>query len=227
MGGDVDEPSTLQPHEIRTRWGIPAGAPLVLYTGTFEAYQGLELLTRVSTLLAASHPQVRVLVVGGNPMQAKAAQAEAAALGAGGVMIFAGQHPAREIPAFVAACDLLVSPRIRGTNTPLKIYSYLRSGKPIVATDLLTHTQVLSSSVARLAPPEPAPFAAAIASLLDSPAERERLAGAARRLAAEKYSREGYVRRTAEAYARLTFGSGAARRSEQVDAVGAGELLGR
>ena len=48
------------------------------------------------------------------------------------------------------ACDILVSPRIRGTNTPLKIYSYLRSGKPIVATDLLTHTQVLSPAVARL-----------------------------------------------------------------------------
>ena len=40
-------------------------------------------------------------------------------------------------------CDVLVSPRSRGTNTPLKIYQYLRSGKPIVATRLLTHTQVL------------------------------------------------------------------------------------
>ena len=38
---------------------------------------------------------------------------------------------------------MLVSPRSRGTNTPLKIYQYLRSGKPIVATRLLTHTQVL------------------------------------------------------------------------------------
>ena len=43
---------------------------------------------------------------------------------------------------------MLVSPRIRGTNTPLKIYSYLRSGRPIVATNLLTHTQVLTPDVA-------------------------------------------------------------------------------
>ena len=70
-------------------------------------------------------------------------------------MVFTGQQPAREIPAFVQACDILVSPRIRGTNTPLKIYSYLRSGKPIVATDLLTHTQVLSDGVARLVAPKP------------------------------------------------------------------------
>lgn len=227
MGGDVDEPSSLSPMDVRERGSIAAGAPLVLYTGTFEPYQGLELLMQAASLLARSHPGARVLVVGGEPAQVEAARRQAAAMGAGENMVFAGQHPARDIPAFLAACDLLVSPRVRGTNTPLKIYSYLRSGKPIVATDLLTHTQVLSPEVARLALPEPSAFAAAIAGLLDSPAERERLAGAARRLAAQKYSREGYVRRTAEAYARLMVGSGSTRRSTRVGSVGAGELAGR
>ena len=50
---------------------------------------------------------------------------------------------------------------ITGTNTPLKIYSYLRSGKPIVATNLLTHTQVLTPDIAKLVEPKPGPFAAA------------------------------------------------------------------
>src|SRR5690606_37403222 len=122
---------------------------------------------------------------------------------AGAIMVFTGQQPAREIPGFVAACDVLVSPRIRGTNTPLKIYSYLRSGKPIVATDLLTHTQVLSSAVARLVPPEPAPFAAAVAALFDDAGERRRLGEAARALAEAKYSLAVYLSRTAEACARL------------------------
>ncbi len=227
MGGDVDEPSSIRAGEIRSKWRIAPDAPLVLYTGTFESYQGLELLTHASARLAASHPDARVLVVGGDPAQVEAAQTRAVRLGAGETMIFAGQQPARDIPAFVGACDLLVSPRIRGTNTPLKIYSYLRSGKPIVATDLLTHTQVLSPEVARLVPPDPTAFAAAIAGLLDSPADRDRLATAARRLAAEKYSREGYVQRTAEAYARLMVGLGSVRRSESVDPVRAGELAGR
>ncbi len=52
--------------------------------------------------------------------------------------------------AYLLAADVLVSPRSRGTNTPLKIYQYLRSGKPIVATRLLTHTQVLSDETAIL-----------------------------------------------------------------------------
>jgi glycosyltransferase involved in cell wall biosynthesis len=118
-------------------------------------------------------------------------------------MVFTGQQAAREIPSFVQACDVLVSPRIRGTNTPLKIYSYLRSGRPILATNLLTHTQVLTPDIAVLVAPEPEPFAEALAALLDNPAARAAQAARARAVADEKYSRAAYVRRTAQAYARL------------------------
>jgi glycosyltransferase involved in cell wall biosynthesis len=151
-----------------------------------------------------------VLVVGGAPAQVEAAIGVAQRVGADNV-VFTGQQPAREIPAFVAAATILASPRIRGTNTPLKIYSYLRSGVPIVATDLLTHTQVLSPAVARLVPPEPGPFAAALGDLLDDPAARESLARAARELSDQRYSRQVYLARTAEACRRLAArGRGAA-----------------
>ena len=71
-------------------------------------------------------------------------------------MIFTGERPASEIPDLLAAADVLVSPRSRGTNTPLKIYQYLRSGRVIVATRLLTHTQVLDDGVAILTDATPA-----------------------------------------------------------------------
>jgi glycosyltransferase involved in cell wall biosynthesis len=203
MGGEVEEPPSLNAADVRPRWKIAADAALVLYTGTFEAYQGVDMLIEAAARLALTHPTVRVLVVGGEPAQVSGARAKAESCGAGGVMIFTGQQPARDIPAFVEACDILVSPRIRGTNTPLKIYSYLRSGKPIVATDLRTHTQVLSNDVARLVAPEPETFARAVADLIDRPDEGTRLARAAATLAASQYSRDEYVRRTAEAYGRL------------------------
>ncbi|MCC7242211.1 MAG: glycosyltransferase, partial [Acidobacteria bacterium] len=127
--------------------------------------------------------------------------------GAVDVMVFTGQQPAREIPSFVQASDVLVSPRIRGTNTPLKIYSYLRSGRPILATNLLTHTQVLTSDIAVLVPPEPHAVAEALAALIDDPSARQALAARARAVAERRYSREAYVRRTAQAYARLSAGA--------------------
>lgn len=203
MGGDVDDPPSRTPAEVRAAWGVAAGAPLALYTGTFEAYQGVDLLIAASAIVAARRPDARVLVVGGEAAQVAAAKAKAEASGASAVMIFTGQQPAKEIPGFVQASDLLVSPRIRGTNTPLKIYSYLRSGKPIVATNLLTHTQVLTPEIARLVAPEAEPFAQAMLALIDQPGERERLSAAARVVADDKYSRESYVRRTAQAYERL------------------------
>jgi glycosyltransferase involved in cell wall biosynthesis len=203
MGGDVDEPPSKTPTEVRAAWGIAPDAPLALYTGTFEAYQGVDMLIEASAMVAARRRDARVLVVGGEPAQVEAARARAASAGAAAVMVFTGQQPAREIPGFVQAADILVSPRIRGTNTPLKIYSYLRSGKPIVATNLLTHTQVLTPAIARLVDPTPAPFAEAMIELLADSAERQRLSAAACAVANEKYSRDAYLRRTAQAYDRL------------------------
>lgn len=201
MGGDVEPDPNVPPRAVREELGIETNRPVILYTGTFESYQGLEMLLDAVAILQKDHPDVATVVVGGEPAQVEAARARAERVGAS--VHFTGRQPARDIPAFIAACDILVSPRIAGTNTPLKIYSYLRTGKPIVATDLLTHTQVLSTQCAVLAAPEPAPFAAAIGRLISHPDEGRRLADAARRLAETRYSREVYLERTRDAYARL------------------------
>ena len=201
MGGDVEEAPQLSAAEARARWGIPPDAPLVLYTGTFEPYQGLDLLLEAMAAVVRTHPTARLLVVGGRAEQVDAARTRAAAVNAPAV--FTGYQPARDIPAYVAACDVLASPRVRGTNTPLKIYSYLRAGKPIVATDLLTHTQVLDADTALLVAPEPEAFAAAICRLLDDRDLRERLARGAAERAAARYSREVYLARTRHACERL------------------------
>jgi glycosyltransferase involved in cell wall biosynthesis len=177
----------------------------------------VELLIDTAAILSRTRPSARVLVVGGEPQQVDRARGVARERGAADSMIFTGQQPAREIPSFVQACDVLVSPRIRGTNTPLKIYSYLRSGRPILATNLLTHTQVLSPDIAVLVPPEPEPFAEALAALLDD-AEGARGAGGAR---AGRRRREvqprGLCPRTAQAYARLSPGGASAAVSSSVN----------
>jgi len=205
MGGDVEQAPLLSAADVRSRWGIPADAPLVLYTGTFEPYQGLDMLLEAMALVARQRGEVRLLVVGGRDEQVAAARQKAEALHAPAV--FTGYQPARDIPAYLAACDVLASPRIKGTNTPLKIYSYLRSGKPIVATNLLTHTQVLDDEVAVLVAPEPGAFAAAIGRLLTDGPWRDRLAASAAERARTRYSRESYITRTDTALARLVAGT--------------------
>ena len=196
--------------EIRSRHGIDARAPLVLYTGTFEAYQGLDLLFGAAADVCRARADVRFLLAGGRPDQVTAARADVAAHGLSDRVIFAGERPAAEIPAYLEAADVLVSPRSRGTNTPLKIYQYLRAGRPIVATRLLTHTQVLDDEVAMLTGATAPEFAAGILRALGDPAAAARLGEAARALAASKYSYDAYLARTRDAMGRLGIGAPAA-----------------
>jgi glycosyltransferase involved in cell wall biosynthesis len=198
--GSGDTPIAGSGHGLRAELGIADGAPMILYTGTFEAYQGLDLLFSSARLVAASRPDARFVLAGGRPDQLAGARAAAAKAGAAAVVVFAGQRPPEEIPRFLDAADVLVSPRSTGTNTPLKIYQYLRSGRPIVATRLLTHTQVLDEQVAILTPPTPEGFAAGILSALADPVRAREIGDRARRMAESKYSYEAYLAHTRRAY---------------------------
>jgi glycosyltransferase involved in cell wall biosynthesis len=198
--GSGDAPVEGSGLAVRRSLGLDERTPVVLYTGTFEAYQGLDLLFASMQTVIAARPGARLVLAGGRPDQIASARAAA---DLGDAVIFAGQRPAEEIPAFLDAADVLVSPRSLGTNTPLKIYQYLRAGRPIVATRLLTHTQVLDDTVAFLTEPTPEAFAAGVLAALADP-ERARAVGArARHLAETKYSYEAYLSRTREACAHL------------------------
>src|SRR5687768_8606624 len=197
--GSGDTPVEGSGAQIRHELGIAADAPLVLYTGTFEAYQGLDLLFAAASEVLAARPDARFVLAGGRPDQVAAAKTDAARAGLGEAVIFAGQRPAEEIPLFLDAADVLVSPRSTGTNTPLKIYQYLRSGRPIVATRLLTHTQVLDDDVSVLTVATPEGFAEGILKAVGDPALRHAVGARARLLAETKYSYEAYLNRTRQA----------------------------
>ena len=201
--GSGDAPEAGSGAAVRVRLGIDAHTPVVLYTGTFEAYQGLDLLFASMRTVIAARPDTRLVLAGGRPDQVEAARAQASAAGIGEQTIFAGQRPAEEIPAYLDAADVLVSPRSLGTNTPLKIYQYLRSGRVIVATRLLTHTQVLDDEVSILTDATPAGFGAGVLAAIADPDRARAIGARARQLAETKYSYEAYLSRTREACAIL------------------------
>jgi len=201
--GSGDAPVEGSGATVRRMLGLAAETPMILYTGTFEAYQGLDLLFASMKHVIAVRPEARLVLAGGRPEQVEAAQRQATAAGIGAATIFAGQRPAEEIPAFLDAADVLVSPRSLGTNTPLKIYQYLRSGRAIIATRLLTHTQVLDDEVSILTEATPEGFASGILSALADPDHARAIGARARQLAESKYSYEAYLARTRQACAHL------------------------
>jgi glycosyltransferase involved in cell wall biosynthesis len=189
----------------KLRYTLSLGnSPVVLYTGTFEAYQGFELLFDAFQRAVMQEPHLRLLMVGGQPEQVLKTESFARGKGLQKEVIFTGQRPPSEMPGYLAAADVLVSPRSSGTNTPLKIYSYLQAGKPIVATRLLTHTQVLDDEVAMLTEPDPAAFAEGILTLVREPERARRLGEAASQRAEEKYSYQRYLDKTRRVFEFLT-----------------------
>ena len=185
---DVPEKlETAKLERIRSEICLP-NRKTVLYAGTLEAYQGIPLLLESMLLLDESF---RLVIVGGKKNQVERLVDCLAEMHLSGRVHLLGERKAEDIPYYLHCADVLVSPRIRGTNIPLKIYSYLRSGVPVVATNLYTHTQSVSADVAILADPQPGPFAAAICRAAGS--EGKTAAGNAREYANRHFTRKKYM----------------------------------
>lgn len=171
---------------------LPAGCPTVGYVGTLETYQGIDLLLEAFALVRESIPEAFLLIVGGTPEQVDKYQTMARQLDLTEACLLTGRLSHNLARRLLAEVDVVVSPRSRGTNTPLKIYEILASGIPLVATRIESHTQVLSRAICFLADPEPAALARAIESALANPDESHRVAESARAFYDENYSRAVY-----------------------------------
>jgi glycosyltransferase involved in cell wall biosynthesis len=189
------------------------GRRVVVYTGTLERYQGLDLLLAAAPLVLRQMPEALFLLVGGTTSQIDGLRADATAAGVGAAFRFVPAVPPEEVVRYHRLADALVTTRSRGTNTPLKIYQYLRAGRPIVATAIRSHTQVLDGASAELVRPEAAEVAAGIVRVLADPARARQLSEGASRLAEERYSEAAYMAALERILGTFSGGAGAARRT--------------
>ncbi len=93
--GSGDTPIAGSGARIRAELGLSAEAPVVLYTGTFEVYQGLDLLFDAARQVLERRADARFVLAGGRPDQIAAARAQAERAGLGDAVVFAGQRPSR------------------------------------------------------------------------------------------------------------------------------------
>ena len=170
----------------------PAGRRLVLYAGTFEPYQGIELLVRSFAVAVKEVPEAYLIAVGGTEEQIRRFGDIARECGLTDELSLACRVSPPAARALLARASVVTSPRIAGTNTPMKIYEILASGIPLVATNIASHTQVLDEEVCFLAEPEPETFARALVAALADQQARRRKSSAAQRLYAEEYSAAAY-----------------------------------
>jgi glycosyltransferase involved in cell wall biosynthesis len=187
------------PDEVeKTRQELNLGTgPVLLYTGTLESYQGIDLLIRSIPAVHKILPDANYVLVGGQPAQIERLYTLAKELGVHNVIRFVGQRPLIEMPKYMALADVLVSPRSKGTNTPLKLYTYLHSGKAILATEIYSQTQVLSPEIALLVPPTVEGLSQGVIDLLLNPQLAKALGKSGQLFAEEHYSWNVFLKKSA------------------------------
>jgi glycosyltransferase involved in cell wall biosynthesis len=119
----------------------PRGA-IALYVGNLEGYQGIDLLLE-GFAARASASDLQVIIIGGEHQHIAAYRARAQALGIAAQVHFLGPRPLANLSGYLRQADILLSPRILGQNTPMKVYSYMQAGRAILATNIRSHTQAL------------------------------------------------------------------------------------
>ena len=141
--------------EARRGLGLPQEGRLVVYTGSLYGWKGVQTLARAASLLP---PAVTTLFVGGDEKDAIAFRQQHA----DDRIRVLGHRPYHEVPLYLAAADVLVLPNSgqsamsRHYTSPLKLFEYMASGRPIVATDLPSFREILDEQAAVLVPSDDA-----------------------------------------------------------------------
>lgn len=176
---------------------------ILFYAGNLESYQGIDLMLESFALAVTVHQDLALVVVGGNDADISFYRGKARDLGLDASVRFLGPRPIALLGSLCSQSQLLLSPRITGENTPMKLYSYLDSGVPVLATDLPTHTEVIDREIGYLARPEPQAFSSAIVTIFDDLGAAGKKAVKARQFIAENHSREVFADKVEEIYAKV------------------------
>jgi glycosyltransferase involved in cell wall biosynthesis len=172
-----------------------------MYVGNLVSYQGIDLLLESFEMVLRKTKETDLVIIGGDEIDIQKYQKKSKSLGISEKVHFLGPKPVEYLSSYLSQADMLFSPRIKGKNTPMKLYSYLGSGRPIVATDLATHTQVLSPDTAVLTLPTPEAFANGILRLAMDAQLREKIGNAGKNLIKEKYNYAVFEKKLIALYA--------------------------
>lgn len=197
------EPQALT--ELAEKLNLHGRIP-ILYTGTYERYQGLDMVLDCVDKVVKQYPDVIFIFVGAKVYQAQEWTEKAEARGLENHTRFLNVVSPEDSMVFLAYASILISPRLNGTTVPLKIYSYLHAGKPIVATNIDAHTQVLTEDTAMLVDPNQDAFADGILTLLADPVLAQCMGENAHRLAQEKFNYQNYMMKVNKIYKTLENG---------------------
>lgn len=179
--------------EARRTIGLPTDAPIALYSGHLYSWKGAHVLAA-----AAAHlKEMKIVFVGGLQEDRKRLQQTYPAKN----IIWVEHQKPEMIPTYLAAADVLVLPNVPETQhstystSPIKLFEYLASGRPVVASRLPSIESIVSDDhVFFVEPGNSERLAEAVRVVLQNTDEATKRANAAR-LHVEQYSWQGRAKK--------------------------------
>jgi len=171
------------------------GGIMLMYVGNLERYQGVDLMLEALQEALRQNDELSLVVIGGNKKDIERYQRQTEQLDITEKVFFCGPRAVNMLGFYLRQADILVSPRTQGENTPMKIYSYLDSGKPVLATNLATHIQVLDEKISCLVEPTAVAMAAGMIRLAGDKAMREQIGLQAKARVKKEYSLSAFQRK--------------------------------
>ena len=184
----LTEPDAAGVASARAEMDMANDEILATYVGSFAYYQGIDLLFESMPLALARCPKLRFIIIGGSEAEISQWRRWLEARGCGDQVSFIGKRPPDRLPCYLAASDILLSPRIAGVNTPLKLLDYLKVSRAIVATDHEANRLILDEKTALLTALTPEAFSDGIVKVAEDAALRTEISSNCRRLVDEKYN---------------------------------------
>lgn len=136
--------------DVRRKYGL-LDKFVVGYSGTFNAYHGVDLLAKSAKKILEEIPNSTIFFIGDGALREKVEEI-LISNGIRNKVAITGLIPYSEVPKHLAACDVLVSPIVHNHKdeffgTPIKHYEYKAMGKPIIASNLGTLKEIFEHKV--------------------------------------------------------------------------------
>ncbi len=193
-------PSPATRRETRARLGIPDAAPMVFVVGRLVEKKGFAYLVDAVAALSSECPELRLAIAGAGDLDAALRQ-RAIDRGVANRVLFLGTVSHEQIPALLAAADVVAAPSIRDDagnvdGLPNTVLEMMASGTPLVTTAAGGIGTVVDDGVTALvvAERDVPGLAAAIARLLRDAPLRAAMGARAREVACRNHSWEQVAR---------------------------------
>lgn len=178
---------------VRAACGLESDDHAVVYTGTFEAYQGIPELLQAAPAILRECPNAMFILVGAKDESQVTEMISSLPIAIRPRFRIEMRVPRESVDGYLQMAAVLVSPRAKGGNVPLKLFDYLATAQPIVATDIDAHRAIVDDSTALLVEPTADGLARGIISVLTDEGLSRRLSESAAAYARDRLSWQAFV----------------------------------